>query len=156
MANYAALEIYLLQHYVREDAARELTFRELYGYRKNNTMNLDRISLKAGDLFVTEGGHLLSFVRKRHDGYFVFTIMDPHTIEGLPYPAGARWCFKSNGDFLWETREGNADVVAPLYIKRKWTAKDQELRNKREQDAFEDVRPLKLDEKMHIPLGPHL
>lgn len=152
--DYSSIEQHLLQHYARED---ELTVRALYRQGAEK-MNLIRMQLKPGDLFVSEGGQRLSFLRERESGEYVFIVMDPHEIEGLKYPAGARWCFSGTGEFLWETPEGRSTEVPGLNIARKWTAEDQARREKLLEDAFEaeqnDVRPVQLEERMPLPEPP--
>lgn len=51
--------------------------------------------------WATNNGTRVTVLARIAQDYLICQIHDPHVIEGLTYPANARWLFAADGTFLW-------------------------------------------------------
>lgn len=74
-------------------------------------MSVDLRIKPIGSEWVTSGGQRVKLLG--YDGWNVMIqICDPHVIEGLTYPANARWVYTRHGSFIWSS--GLHDRLSPV------------------------------------------
>lgn len=111
-------------------------------------MSIDLTQQAIGSEWVTKGGHRVVLLSHSVSDAMV-RICDPHVIEGLTYPADARWIYTRYGSFIWSS--GLHDRLSPaerdnLKIVGPWVQPTQPV-----VDENRPVEPAELPQTMINP-----
>lgn len=112
---------------------------------------IDLTQQPIGSEWITKGGLRAKLLARGEDATVMVRICDQHVIEGLNYPANARWMFTYQGSFIWEQGPHNSMSTAErdvLKIVGPWVEPTQPV--------VDENRPVELAELPQTMINPDL